>query len=292
MVKPFSDAVFSATREGLIPRVVETQFGFHLINVTAIKTNKSYKIATIEKEISPSDFTINEAYRKADLFLTEVGNYDEFMRQASMDSLQVNNAQELSRSDRRIPALGEAREIIRWAFTNASVGEVSEIFELENNFVIAVLTNIRKSGTADLNDVREEVSLKLLNDLKAEMIIKKLQGLNGTLEEIAVAYGENANIYSNADLRLTANSLPNVGIAPQAIGTVFSLTEGELSAPIKENDGVVMVQLLAMTKAPEIADYTGYKNQLEQRRSSGASYMLSELVKKYADISDDRYRFY
>ena len=37
MVKPFQDAVFSRNRSGLIPRIVESDFGFHIIYVTQPK---------------------------------------------------------------------------------------------------------------------------------------------------------------------------------------------------------------------------------------------------------------
>src|SRR5690606_9151458 len=65
MVKPFQDAVFGATRPGLINRVVESQFGYHIIDVTDVKDNTAYWIATLSEEISPGDASINEALRKA-----------------------------------------------------------------------------------------------------------------------------------------------------------------------------------------------------------------------------------
>ena len=46
--------------------MVETQFGYHIIDVTELKNNTSYTIASVEREITPSDETHNEAYRKAE----------------------------------------------------------------------------------------------------------------------------------------------------------------------------------------------------------------------------------
>jgi len=292
MVNPFSNAVFSATREGLINRVIESEFGYHLIDVTGLKTNKMFKIATIEREIIPSDLTRDEAFRKADYFASRSVNFEEFERNAATDSLTIQDAEDIGISDRSIAGLGDARGVIRWAFTDASVGEVSEVFELDNQYVIMVLTATVDKGYADLEDIRSELEVKVKNQAKGDVIISRLQELEGTLDEIASGYGVDANTYTSADLKLSASSLPSVGFAPQAVGIAFSLNDGQRSAPIKENDGIVIIEMQALTKAPEIADYTIYGTQVEQRRSSRMSYLVSEAIRENANIIDERYRFF
>ena len=82
------------------------------------------------------------------------------------------------------------------------------------------------------------------------------------------------------------------GFAPKSVGTAFALGEGEISEPIGNIKGEVVIRLNALIRSPEIADYSTYKNQLEQRRSNQTSYLLSEAIKEYADIVDERYRFF
>jgi peptidyl-prolyl cis-trans isomerase D len=293
MVKPFSDAVFSAKSEGLIPRVIETEFGYHLINVTGLKTNKLFKVATIEREILPGDETRNEAFRKADYYASISANQEEFERNAATDSLLVNVAEKIGKNDQRISGLGDAREIIRWAFVDASIGEVSDVFELEENYVVALLTERISEGNASLNDVRDQILPKVKNQFKAEIIKQRIETLEGsTLDEIAQKYGEDASVFSNSELKLSTNALPSVGFAPNAVGTAFSLEEGEISKPVEENDGVVLIQLNSLMPSPEIADYTGYENQIQQRRAGQASYQISEAIRENADIVDERYKFF
>ncbi len=292
MVKPFADAVFSRTSEGLIPRVIETEFGYHVINVTAKKTNKLFKVATIEREISASDITRDEAFRKADYFASLTANREEFDRNAANDSLTINDAKDLKKDDRRIGGLGDAREIVRWAFLEASLDQASTVFELDDQYIIAVLTDKTEEGPADIEDVRVQLTPKVKNELKAEQIVQKLNDLDGTLDEIAEKYGSDARVYESFDIKLSSNSIPNIGFAPIAVGTIFSLNEGETSEPIIENDGVVIIQLNSLIEPPEIADYTSYKNQLLQRRSSRTSFLTSETLKEYSDIVDERYRFF
>ena len=292
MVKPFADAVFNANHTGIIPRVIESQFGYHIIKVTHTKTDRLISVARIEKLITPGNETTNEVFRKADMFLGSVSNYDDFVKQAAKDSLRVRVADKLGPNDRQVTGLGNAREIVSWAYNKASVGQVSDMFEINENYVIAVLTKINEKGTAKLEDVKGDITQKVTNEKKAAIIINKLNALKGNVTEIAGEYGDNAHVFSSSDLHLTSNSLPNVGFAPKSVGVAFALKDGEVSKPVEENDGVVVVQMDAFTKAPPIGDYTAFKNLLEQRRSSNTSYQLSEAVKKFSDIVDERYRFY
>lgn len=292
MVAPFAEAVFTRQSEGLVPRVVESQFGYHIIEVTGKKTNKVFKIATIEREITASDLTRDEAFRKADYFASITANLEEFERNAANDSLTIHEAEKIRKDDRRITGLGDAREIIRWAFLDASVNEASQVFELEDQYVIAAITDKTEEGRASLEDVREQILPRVKNQKKAEYIINRLNQLEGSLDEMAEQYGSEANVYESFDIKLSTNSIPNVGFAPVAVGTVFSLEEGQTSAPIEENDGVIVIHLISLIEAPEIADYTSYKNQIEQRRSGRTSYLIAETVKEYADIVDERYKFF
>lgn len=292
MVKPFADAVFGATRTGIIPRVIETQFGYHIINVTKTGTRRMISVATIEKEIAPSDATTNDVFQVADRFLSKISNYNDFVNQAKKDSLKVTEVKDLGKNDRRITGLGEVRDIVSWAYNKASVGKVSELFDDNDNYIIAVLTKINEGGTARLEDVKSQITQKVANSLRADIILKKLAPLKGKVDSIAKAYGPEARVYSTANLHLTSNTLPNVGLAPRAIGVAFSLKDGQVSVPVKEDEGIVIMEMEAYTKAPEIADYTAFKNLLEQRRSNNASYLLSETVKKFSNIEDERYKFF
>ncbi len=292
MVPPFEAAVFNATRTGLIEDVVETDFGYHVVEVTELKTNQLYKIAKVTREITPSDETRDAAYRGADYFAGTSIELVTFRANAARDSLAILSADKIQKNDRRINNLSEARGIVRWLFNDASVSTVSTVFELNDQYVVAAMTGETEEGLADLSDVRFEITTKVRNEKKGNLLFEKLSSLTGTMEDIADGYGGDARLLNSADLKLGSNNLPNVGIAPEAIGRVFSLTPGARSEPIKEENGVIIVELNELPEVPEIADFAMYSNQIDQRRTGRTSYNLDQFVREIADIQDYRYKFY
>lgn len=292
MVEPFEKAVFAQNEAGLVNRLIKTDYGYHIIKVTEPKTNTIYKIATIERTLYPSDETRDEAFRKADLFASKIDDLDDFEKAAQADKLNVTTSENISSNAQVVRGLGEARQVVRWAYNDASVGSVSPVFELDNAYVVAALTDKTEEGTAKLEDVRDEVTAKVKAELKGKKITEKLKGLSGSLEEIAEAYGEDANVYATSDLKLSSNTLPNVGFAPKAIGRAFAMKAGEVSEPISGENGVIMIQTETITEAPETTDYSAYKEQIEQQARQQASYNISEAVRDFAEIEDQRYKFY
>ncbi len=291
MVKPFSDAVFAATKTGLL-NVVETEFGYHIIEVTHLKTNNNYKIATIERTIIASDETQDKAFRKADYFAGTNTNLNEFESSAEADSLFVIEATNIGAEQSNIAGIGDARQIVRWLFTDANKNEVSEVFEIDDTYIIVVMTDEVKEGTAKIEDVNFQIQRIVLNEKKAEYIISKLSGLSGTVDEISAAYGEGANVYTNLGLKRNSNSIPNVGAAPEAVGKIFTLEAGQSTGPVKSRSGVVLATIEAITPAPEIADFSAYKNQLLSSVEGRTSYYITESIKEGANIKDERYKFY
>ncbi|RUA33649.1 MAG: foldase, partial [Bacteroidetes bacterium] len=292
MVDEFNEAVFAKSGTGVINDIIKTQYGYHIINVTEEKTAKTYKIATIHRDIIPSESTRDNLYRKADLFSASNENYAEFTASAEENNYSVRSSGKMSPNQRTVGTLGSARPLVRWAFTDASVGKVSDVFETDTHFVVAVLTNETEKGTSDFEEVKALVSREVKEKQKGEIIKEKLSGLSGTLNEMAEAYGSDANVYTSNDVNISSNSLPNVGQAPKVIGTIFGMELNSLSQPLEANNGIVIVKVLNRTPAPEIADYASYKNQLVQSRSNNVSFAIKSAIEEKADIVDERYKFY
>ena len=292
MVDEFNQAVFNKSGTGVINEVIKTQFGYHVIKVTEEKTAKTYKIATIYRDIIPSETTRDNLYRKADLFAASNNSYAEFTASANESNYNVRSSGKMSPNQRTIGTLRAARPIVRWAFTDASVGKVSKVFETDSHFVVAVLTNETEKGSADFEEVKALVSRELREKIKGDVIKEKLSKLSGSLNEIAEAYGSDANVFSTTDVKISTNSLANVGQAPKVMGAIFGMELNTQSQPLEANNGIVIVSVQNRTPAPEIADYNSYKNQLAQNRKNTVSFNIKSAIEEKAEIVDERYKFY
>ncbi len=292
MVPEFNDAVMGASKTGLIRNPVESQFGYHIVDVTETKIRNSYKIAQIEKEIYASDETINQFYRKSENFAAKATNFDSFKENAEEEGLTIKEKKQLGQNESRIDNLNNARALVAWAFRDASVGDVSTVFDIDDKYVVAVVNSAQEKGVAKPETVRTEVERKLINKKKAEFIKGKLQGASGSLEDIASGYGEGAKVLSMDGLKLSANSLNSVGAAPDVIGLAFALNEGEKTTPIASDNGVVIIQLDSKTEAVLPSDLTFSKDQILQSRSVRLPGMVDNTVKELANVSDKRYKFF
>jgi peptidyl-prolyl cis-trans isomerase D len=291
MVKPFQDAVFKAKKTGVLDNLVETQFGYHVIDVTGVKDNSSYTVATIERQIEPSAETDGVASGKADAFINGLSGIDNFKAKAKTENLGVFDANDLTPNDRRINNLGEARTIISWLFRDASVGKISDVFQLSDLYVVAVMTAEVEEGYKPFEVVKAEILPIVKNQMKGRALVEKLNAQKGSLEDIAKAMGNDAVVKTSNDLKLNTNSLPGAGFEPLAVGAAFSLENGKRTKPLVGESGVLIIEASTKTIAPAMGDYTMFKSQLKQTVDNRVSAGISETIKDDAKIVDSRYKF-
>ena len=298
-VEEFKEACFGFRGTGVLRNLVETQFGYHIIEVTEPKVKTAYKVATIEKELFVGDQTLNDIYRQAELFSSQADSRASFAKKADEFGLKVQNGRRIEKNDRRVGNVPNARNIVFWLYNSASVGDVSEVFEIDDKYVVVIQTDYQEKGLAQLYTVRNEVTRKVKDLKKTAWIMEKLKAAEGnTLQEIADAYGEGARVSSNS-INLNTASISEVGYAPEAVGVAFSLEEGERTAPFKVDNGIIILYLTEKNLAGELDDYSPFtasvlntRRGLRRREEPFIDQNLYNAVVEFADIEDMRYKFF
>lgn len=293
MVKTFDNAVFSAPKTGLLPKPVETEFGFHIIKVTAAKTKTQYGVAVVTRTIVARDETKDSIYNKAGFFQSSIKSADDFTTavEANKELIKMS-ADKISKSSRNINNIQNAGEIVRWGFSEGKVGDVSKVFEIDNSFVVAVLKKKSDKGFGTIEDFKDELTARVRNEVKAKTINDKLSGKTGSLEDISKAYGAEAQVNTANDITPGNGFVAGLGYDPYLVGKIFGTKAGQTSKPITYESGVCIVKVESATPAAEIADYTQYKTQLLQTNTGRVEFSIRESLKEASDITDNRYKFF
>jgi peptidyl-prolyl cis-trans isomerase D len=281
--KGYKDFVFS-NPVGKIG-IAETEFGYHIINIT--DKQDAIRLATVAQKIEPSEATSNELYTKATQFEMDAQSKD-FAATAKAAKLTVNPAIKAKAMDEAFGAAGNQRQIIKWAYTSdTNVGDVKR-FEIVNvGNVIARLKKINEKGLMTVEDAKPMVEGIIKNKKKAEKIIAKMKG--ATLEAIAAS---NATTVQNAPAASVENSvLANVGAEPKVVGAAFGTAVNKVSAPVEGNSGVYVVKTKSVTKAPKLPKYDDYVNKVKAANAQSAGRVFPAL-KNDAKIDDNRLEFY
>jgi peptidyl-prolyl cis-trans isomerase D len=294
MVKPFENAIFGFSGTGLLPGIVETDFGYHIVKVTEAKTNTRYKLAAINRTIAPSQATMDEVLRKADAFATANDTKDKFEAALKKDrNLLMLRGDKIPEGAAGFNNLQNARDIVRWAFNDdTKVGTVSTVFQNENQYIVALETGSTSKDNVKIDDFRDELTARVRGELKAEQIIKKLEGVSGTLEQMAQKYGAGALVETVNDLTLAQGVLTSAGADPTALGKAFGLKVGQKSKPFKGDAGIFVMETTSSTPAPAMADLTMYKNSAKMMAAQRTSYYINEAIKENAKVVDNRAKFY
>ena len=291
MVKPFNDAVMNATTTGLIPRLIETDFGFHIIRVDATKTSSQYGVATIVRKIIASEKTREGAYQLAGDFAQcqQATEYVDKVKENNKISLQALSIEQTDNNINNLTGNG-VREIIRWAFNEeTSLGSVSEVFELEDQYIVAMLSERQTEGIAPLEKVRQEILPKVRNELKAKMIIEKINGKK--IDQVQSIYPK-AIVETSDNVNFKNTMLRGVGGVSSIIGKAFTMKKGEVSAPFEEGAGIIIIKVEDKTDPVVVEDFDTYGTRLAMPRSAQMEVQLLRAIKKVAEVKDNTAKYF
>ena len=273
--------------------LVETDFGYHIIKVTGKnQAEPKARLAYIQHEISSSTKTYQATFAEANKFVTENKTYDQFNKAIEEQGLTKRTMPRMNAATYQIAGIDNPRQIVRWAFDGKTkVGDVSTIFDLDNMFVVAALTNIVPEGYAPLNVVADQAKYQILNKKKGEVAVEKMKACGTDVNRMVSELG--AESTSVSDISIDSRVLGNFGVEADIIGTILGMKEGEELGPIAGNSSAFIIKNVKKVEPEATTDYSSIlREKTSQFNNKVLGGSIYNALKDKAKIEDNRATFY
>ena len=246
------------------------------------------KVATLTIGVDPSVDTETSLYNALSSYVAKYNNVEQFVDSAFTAGYTVMPA-DCQASQTSLPGMQNSRQIIHWAF-NAKKGDMSEIYEIGDKYVVAVVEKIVKEGYRPMEDMESMLTSIVRRNKKGDMIAEQLSAVSpATLEAYATAM--NAKVDTVKFVSVASPSIAGLGYEPVVAGAASGLEMGTVSAPVAGNRGVYVLQVVNENAASRPYDEAAEMTRLEQQYISAVNRFV-EVLKDNADIENTLVRFF
>jgi peptidyl-prolyl cis-trans isomerase D len=253
----------------------------------ADKPSKHMQVATITYPVEASAATRRNAHNLAGTFSVNAKGSVEAFNNAASEAAVTPRVASLAQGERTIRGLEDSREVARWAY-GAETGDLSEIFTVGNDYVVATLTEIDDNEYTPIDKVAAQVRAQVLRDKKYDYITKQIAGT--TLDEQAASLGSEVADFDG--VTFGAFYVNGPGVEPRLVGAIASTTEkGVLSAPVKGMSGVYVFQVDDIqTSDKQTAE--GERVRAQAMAESMAQQFSVQAIQQMANIQDLRGEYF
>jgi len=296
MVTPFNDACFGGKKGDIVK--AETTFGVHIIEILdQSKPSRKYHFGIVDRKIIPGSITNQRIYSEASQFAGTNNTYEKFNEAVASQSLTKRVASDITPQQKTLPGLTSPRSLIISLFQTDRGRIVLDnnqqaVFEVDDKYVVAYCTKVQEEGIAPLKDVENDIRFQVSREKKAEVIaaeFEKNYQPGRSLEDIASAMG--LTVQEATQVNFRSYSVPGAGVEPALIAAASVAEQGNVSGPVKGENGVFMLTVNSSTPAGD-QDSEMLRERLTTTYQMRGSYEAYEALRKAANIEDKRYKFY
>lgn len=265
-----------------------TPYGLHIVeNTYRGPLFKKAKLATINFVVEPSTATQQDVYAKASVFATSVSASGADFEKAVADSALLKRVARLKAGDNTVSDIDQSQEIVRWAF-GATQGAVSDVISIGESNIIVRLATVREHGVVPFDQISAELKPAVLNQKKVEYVAKQMEGAT-SLDELSSKLG--TSVKEATDVNFNSYYIPDLGIAPRAIGAISATKSGKLTKPVEAGIDVAVIEVSSKDVRSE-SDAATEKIVLQSNVVTQIGERAYEAVFDLADIRDTRIKFF
>lgn len=285
----FKNAIFSTPVNEVAK--VKSMYGTHLVKVTDKTANVAkYKVADIDMTVSPSSKTYSDIYNALNHFISlnrDLSKLDDAAKEAGYNLISDVT---VTADNQTLGSIKNSRQVIRWAFQHGK-GEISEIFECGDKFVVAGIEGTVKEGYRSVASVTPALKSEIAAQKKGEKISADLKAKNLTsVEAYAEAMGAKAD--SVKFVSFATRRIAGIGVEPK-LNAMISLAEvGQVSEPVAGNNGVYVFKVYDKNKDAKEYNEANEIKALDASNAYRFGYQAIQLLVNKADVEDNRIRFF
>ena len=265
-----------------------------ILQVTAKKAVKDkYKVAVVKRPVEFSKQTYSKAYNDFSQFIATNNTLDKMVANAEDAGYRLLDNPELYSSEYGIGGVRGTKDALRWAFS-AKVGEVSGLYECgeSDRMLVVAVAGITPEGYRPLAMVQDQLRAEVVRDKKAEKIMADMKAAGVASFD---QYKNLPNAVSDSIKHVTFAApayIASLRSSEPLVSAYASIAEtNKLSAPIKGNAGVIVLQPYAKEKQEESFDKDAEQTNLASMHARMASQFINDLYLK-GNVKDKRYLFF
>ena len=246
------------------------------------------KVATLTIGVVPSVETETELYNNLSSYVAKYNTVEQFADSAFVAGYTTIPA-ECQAAQTSVAGIQNSRQMIHWAF-NAKKGDVSEIYEIGDRYVVAMLEKVVKEGYRPMEELENLLNTNVRRAKKGEAIAQQLSAVSpATIEAYATAM--NTKVDTVKFVSVASPSVAGIGYEPVVAGAAAGLEMGELSAPVAGNRGVYVLQVVNENAASRPYNEEAEMSRLEQQYMAVINQFV-EVLKEKANIENTLVRFF
>ncbi len=217
------------------------------------------QVAVVSRDITVSTATDQAIFAEVNKFVTENKTEEQFNAAIEAQGLNKRTYQTIRQNTNRIAGISNPREIVRWAFdSNTKIGDMSKVFELENMYVVAVLTKIVPEGYIPYEDLMERNATQIKKVKKGEYLAAKAKAYGTDYDKmIKELNGELTNV---ENITMEGRGYGSLGVEEKIGGVTLAMPLGVYTDPIEGGNAIAIVK--ATTELPAGAtDYDAIRRE-------------------------------
>jgi len=287
MVPQFDSAAWGLDIDE-VSEPVRTRFGWHIIKLLGRKTEKetprgSDKPEMVEKinaahillKVEATSETLEQLVTNARDFIESAKEMG-FHKAAEEFNYEVVSTTPFTENGYIQPSIGMNKLVSKFAFQNDS-GKIGDVVDTRDAYCVYVTGTQTPESYTDYETAKAAVMRMLQIENGAKMAFDTVAIIHDaivggmTFKKAGEKYGFEYQVADNITRR---SAIPNLGNAPEILGTAFALNSpNAISKPVKYERGSAVITLLDRI-SPNLDQYNEVKDSLE----------LVVLQKKHQDV--------